>query len=906
MLDQQTILDFLSVFRSNYNFLKNRGSIENYSDKTFDVVYALCSQIAKDFNDEDKIYLKRKIDSEFEIYQPDPEAILDNYDHKNEWFTSSKNKYELFYWNRYKDYLYNSKDGPNLSYEVVEKLDYYTTDKLIDLMGDPNESVTFSRKGLVIGDVQSGKTSNYIGLICKAADVGYKVIILLTGTLESLRVQTQIRIEEGFVGYDPGVNREHVGVGLIKTGDDPIPMSITSRSSDFTGLADQNTSLTLKNSNVPIIFVTKKNQTTLRKIREALTRLNLIPPEKQINSSLLIVDDEADNASVNTNDVEFDPTKINTEIRKILGLFARSNYVGFTATPFANVFIDPESEDEMLKGDLFPKDFIFSLEAPSNYFGPKKIFLDEAASYVQTIKDYSDSFPLVHKKDWDGNELFGSLIEAVNLFLIANVIRDIDEGKLNNSHRSMLINVSRFIKVQEKIKFLINLNLENIKRAISLTKGLPLESAEKNEFIKKLKNVYLKYYPKEQTWESVFSLLYFSTKDIRVIKVPDKKDKLDYSKNKEFGLRSIIIGGLALSRGLTLEGLMISYLYRNTATYDVLMQMGRWFGYRDKPFDYQRLCKIFMLEKTRKYFKEIAISIEDLRVDIKNMIASKKTPKEFGIRVRNESEELGITSRNKMRTSKKYVYNVDYYGNVIETPFIDSSLEIIRSNRLAVEKLIKNLSWSQESKNRAVSLDVKANNIIELLNEIDIDESNKFNYFDKEQLINFIQNENLNSFDVGIIGGESDFVPLIKTYKINVRFIERSFDFFGKSIRLSGTHRKLGGPTDTKIGLPEKITEDLSLYGNSNKKYLIEGRRPLLLIYMIKLLADSSNSMQVEISKKINEKDDYLVGLGIGFPRNSNSGLNKKIIYRINRNTNWYNLMKKELDEENDEEENQK
>lgn len=902
MLDQQKILGFLSVFRSYYNYLKDQGSIENYSDKTFDVIYALCSEIVKDFNEEDKIYLKRKIDSEFEIYQPDPGAILDDYDHKNEWFTSNKSNYKLFYWNRYKDYLYNSKGGPNLSYEVVNKLDYYTTDQLIDLMGDPNEAVNFSRKGLVIGDVQSGKTSNYTGLICKAADVGYKVIILLTGTLESLRVQTQIRIEEGFVGYDPGVNREYVGVGLIKTGNDPIPMSITSRSSDFTGLADQNTSLTLKNSNVPIIFVTKKNQTTLRKIREALTRLNLVPPEKQINSSLLIVDDEADNASVNTNDVEFDPTKINTEIRKLLSLFARSNYVGFTATPFANVFIDPESEDEMLKGDLFPKDFIFTLEAPSNYFGPKKIFLDETANYVQPIKDYNDSFPLVHKKDWDGNELFGSLIEAINLFLIANVIRDLDEGKLNNSHRSMLVNVSRFIKVQEKIKFLINLNLENIKRAINLTKGLPLETAEKNEFIKKLKDVYSAYYPNEKTWETIFSMLYSSTKEIRVIKVPDKKDKLDYSKNKEFGLRAIIVGGLALSRGLTLEGLMISYLYRNTATYDVLMQMGRWFGYRDKPFDYQRLCKVFMLDKTRKYFKEIAISIEDLRVDIKNMIASKKTPKEFGIRVRNESDELGITSRNKMRTSKKYVYNVDYYGNVIETPFVNGSFEIIQSNRLAIEKLIKKLTWSQESKNRAISSNINAEIVIELLNDLDIDESNKFNYFDKEQIITFIQSENLTSFDIGIVGGDSDFVPLVKSRGADVRFIERSFDFLGTSIRLSGTHRKLGGPSDTKIGLPENITEDLSLYGNSNKKYLVEGRRPLLLIYMIKLITDSSNSLHTELIQKINKENDYLVGLGIGFPRNSYSTMNKKAIYMINRKTNWYNLMKKELDEENDEE----
>ena len=436
-MNENLIYRFISSFRALYELGKQFGSYDEYNDEVFKkILENILSNSDFELDEDDIVVLKKNVDAEFQIYQPDGTALIDDYEHASHWYTEKKQEVNHFFWNRYRKHLFDNGWSSN----VIDKLDYNTLDSLMDYLGDPSAPEPFNRKGLVMGDVQSGKTSNYIGLICKAADAGYKVIILLTGVLESLRRQTQIRVEEGFIGYDVD-SREWVGVGLNSNEDTIIPKSITSRINDFTGVKGENTFLRFKNEEHPFIFITKKNSNTLKKIRESITNINLKAPAKEINTSLLIIDDEADNASVNTNSPEYDPTKINTEIRKILNLFSKSNYVGFTATPFANVFIDPDSETEMLKGDLFPQHFIYSLNPPSNYFGADKIFMNQKYRTVQSIDDYTADFPLKHKKDWYGSTLFISLVEAINAFIVINAIRDINEGKRKNSHRTILINV---------------------------------------------------------------------------------------------------------------------------------------------------------------------------------------------------------------------------------------------------------------------------------------------------------------------------------------------------------------------------------------------------------------------------------------------------------------------------------
>ena len=324
-------------------------------------------------SDEERELVIRRIKSLNTIFQDEGSALLGDYEHDYEWYNKllASDEFEQYYWNRYKSYLQN-KSNP-LPDTVIDILENNTLKNIMSYLGDPRENTThYSIRGLVVGDVQSGKTSNYIGLATKAADAGYKVIFVLTGTIESLRQQTQQRIEEGFIGYN-SVNGEDVGVKRgAKT-----PKAFTSRANDFTGKAHQNTTYRISDySSEPMIFILKKNKSILQKVYASLKTINTSAEHQKIDYPILVIDDEADNASVNTNklDGEHDPTVINGYIRKILALFTRSSYVGFTATPFANVFISYDSDDEMLSDDLFPRDFIYALYPPSNYCGAWRYF----------------------------------------------------------------------------------------------------------------------------------------------------------------------------------------------------------------------------------------------------------------------------------------------------------------------------------------------------------------------------------------------------------------------------------------------------------------------------------------------------------------------------------------------------
>lgn len=906
MGDEQLYM-IISAFRSLYDLGIKAQKYDCYDENTFNsiILDLIKYGYLKSVSSEDIKEIKRKVDSEFQIYQPDGIALLDDYDHELDWYTKKKDEIDHYFWSRYRAHLFKL----GWSIEVLNKLDIDTLDRLMNYLGDPNANEQFSRKGLVMGDVQSGKTSNYIGLITKAADAGYKVIILLTGTLEDLRVQTQIRVEEGFIGWDVE-HREAVGVGLNNDENAIIPKSVTSRTNDFTGNSGQNTLLHLSNDNVPYIFITKKNSKVLKKIRESLRTINIKPPNKQINGSLLIIDDEADNASVNTNSLSDDPTKINAEIRQLLDLFTRSSYVGFTATPFANVFIDPDSKTEMLKSDLFPRDFIYGLNPPSNYNGAEKIFLDPLNETVQLVNDSNEKFPLKHTKDWDGFEVFDSLTEAINAFLLVNAIRDLREGYQKNSHRSMLINISRFINVQEKIEEIVSNIINNIKNAVKQSAKLPFFNYIQNEHIEKLYATYQKHYATNYNWETIFSILYDSIKDIEIFKVPtkNKKKKLNYDKHKETGLRAVVIGGLALSRGLTLEGLTISYLYRNTSTFDVLMQMGRWFGYRNKPVEYGDLCKVWMLPQSKEYFEEITQSIRDLKEDLNNLVKSKKTPKEFGIRVRNESDQLGITNRNKMRTSKKYVLASDLYGEVLETPFISSNINIIKENMNTTKDFITNNEFELVEKSLFLS-SVKAEIIIDYLHKMDVHEANRINYFQKEEIVEFIKSNHYKYFDAVIINGDGE------TYKFDnylIKTLARTVDLLDNdTIRVSGKHRRLGSPSDTQYGLSKELIKSIRSESKlSSSSFMIEGRNPLLMIYPItvkklekepsnKLSADEIDSINL-FASNLNENNLTPIGLGIGFPYDENKANTNLKVYYINNRTKWWNLMIRKDNEEDE------
>ena len=317
------------------------------------------------------------------------------------WYNSAKGNIEPKFWNRYK--LYLRQQGWNNA--VLNEMDD-ATDAIMDLLGNPGQEEGFNRRGLCIGEVQSGKTSNYIALINKAADAGYKVIILLTGVMEKLRAQTQERVDLGFTGTDSDAFLKHqkgaegkVGVG--KYDKSSLAWSVTSKSSDFKQKTASSLIPHLDKISVPIIFVMKKNRPVLQNLSQWLE----VADAGIINVPMLLIDDEADNASINTHNADTDPTAINKAIRELLNKFSKSNYLGFTATPYANIFIDPETDDDMFNEDLFPKDFIYCLPSPSNYIGPDAVFSSEGKyqNVLHNNDDCEDYVPMKHKKDFFPN-----------------------------------------------------------------------------------------------------------------------------------------------------------------------------------------------------------------------------------------------------------------------------------------------------------------------------------------------------------------------------------------------------------------------------------------------------------------------------------------------------------------------
>lgn len=449
--NQKHIIDHVSI-SIDPNATISEDSIANLVD-TFSRIYPISK--------EEKEEVVKSLHSRFEI-RMDRGAVVKEQDH-HPWYFSAKKTINNEFWERYVSYLIKEKGFPP---GVINSLDA-ATDEMMDLLGNPTTENDFQRRGLVIGDVQSGKTATYTALINKAADAGYGVIILLTGTIEKLREQTQKRLDEGFIGLDStaftqGRNQVFVGVGNYNP--KISGWAVTSTVSDFRKSTAQQLIGQLSGISAPVLFVLKKNKSVLESLEQWL-RLYNTSGERKISKPMLLIDDEADNASVNTKTDE-DPTIINSGIRKLLKLFLQANYVGFTATPFANIFIDPDSNQEMLEDDLFPKDFIYALEAPSNYVGARSIFSEDGQhSYMLKSNDDCEEYiPEKHKKDFLFQELSPSLKEAIASFFIANVIRDL-RGQ-EKTHRTMLVNISRFIAVQEQIAKVIDGFVREIQREI--------------------------------------------------------------------------------------------------------------------------------------------------------------------------------------------------------------------------------------------------------------------------------------------------------------------------------------------------------------------------------------------------------------------------------------------------------
>ena len=784
-------------------------------------------------------------------------AVVQASDHKP-WLAARRANVDWRLWNAYSRWQINSGRPPL----IVDTLDR-SLDVILDHMGNPEDEGTWGRRGLVIGDVQSGKTGTYIGLMDKAADAGYRVFILLTGNTESLRQQTQSRVDQGVIGRDSmsvsrnateQVNKpKAVGIGkLLESTSSAVNM--TTMTTDFRKNSVQAIDINPGPDNL-VVFVTKKNKVVLDRIADWL--------EKQDNvggflpGPLLLIDDEADYASVNTRNADESPTAINQGIRRLLGLFSRSSYVGFTATPFANIFIDDEDAH-----DLFPKDFIYGLEAPSNYVGPQTLFgsdrgADEEVEPWRVLVDAATVFPLSHKSFLEVTRLPESLSESIRAFLLVNAIRDL-RGQ-TSAPRAMLVNVSRYNRVQKQVFDLVSVELAAYRNAIQLHATAYL-SGVPNDLISSLHETFYREFPAtEFAWEDVLAVLPSAVAEVSTRLVNSKTDKkLEQDElSPEEAPRLIAIGGDLLSRGLTLEGLTISYFYRHTVAADTLMQMGRWFGYRE---GYGDLCRLWIDADVAAAYAHAADSLDELRLELKRMQAQKLTPEQYGLAVTNHPGALLITARNKMRAAKEGKKQISLRGRAIESFKLPSVQKIIDGNYAAATKLASVLGAHSgpdlTKPGRQIWRNIGKTAIADFLEEFRAHHS--FELFQEGALSKFVKTavaDDLQHWDVVLVSGRGETHEL---GPIELNLPEREVgEGAGGSWLVSGNRQRLAGPRDVAATLSaEEIDEAtarfFSIEDNKNKKSVSDTAfvkaltKPVLLLYIVDPFTTKRESPAVE------------------------------------------------------------
>lgn len=641
-------------------------------------------------------------------------VLDDNLDDKTWWDDLRKDDAFLpEYWQRYYHYL---RKKPAWSLSAVDEIDR-STDEIMNALANPRKGTANDRMGMVFGYVQSGKTAHYIGLINKAYDAGYRIIIVLTGIHNSLRSQTQSRIDEEVLGYETSLEnivdltreRNAIGVGIGAHNQvTEVVQSITTR--DDKG--DVNKVTESVSMMPPFIIVTKKNATVLRAIirffqknhcAEVINGKKIIPAKYPA----LIIDDEADQASVNTNETydefgnvleDYNPTTINGLIRKLLKMFECRSYAGYTATPFANIFIPPHVDSETYGTDLFPRDFVFRAPRADQYIGAREFFGisgDENTPVMPLFREIETGAAFLGKGTKAADIVTSipeDLKKAVKYFLISTALRNC-RGQVNKPN-TMLVHIVRFVSQQNAVKKLVKTyyeeELENYIKYGDSAIHDNLKKIWEEDYLpttSKLRVQFAKYMGgcTDVSWEDIWNEIrrIVTKKEITIYSVNGKsKDALLYKNHEGRPFNVIVIGGDKLSRGLTLEGLTVSYFTRNSNTYDTLMQMGRWFGFRPGYLD---ACRLFTTTRLNGLFAHISMATEDLAAQFDFMNSVVQTPAEFGLRVASHPT-LEITSKNKLRTGHEI--KRDFSCKLSQTRVFDIDGEQYDRNFAAVENLL--------------------------------------------------------------------------------------------------------------------------------------------------------------------------------------------------------------------------
>jgi hypothetical protein len=476
-------------------------------------------------------------------------------------------------------------------------------------------------RGLVVGYVQSGKTTNFTSVIAKLADEDYRLIIVLSGIHNGLRKQTQARMDQQLKDLKP---------------DRWWPL--TQQAHDFLTPA-QEPSAPLTSDKI-VLAVVKKNPTVLTRLINWLGREN--GKLALQHARVLVVDDEADQASVAT-------ARINPLITRLLDLMPRCTYVGYTATPFANVFIDPSDEQ-----DLYPKDFILNLPLPDGYFGPEKLFGRNLVEGEDpgTAPDGYDMIRLVPDEDLPllrpagrasaagfQPELTAELEKSIRWFWLATAAR---RARGDEDHSTMLVHTSMKTEVHEAFRPLLLALRDDATARLAAGSAEALTSWRdlwENESARVPAEDWGR---KQNTFDEILPhLLPVLSKTEVVLDNYRSQDRLDYTKETKV---AIAVGGNTLSRGLTLEGLVSSFFIRGSTAYDTLLQMGRWFGFRN---GFEDLPRIWMTSALESAFRHLATVEYEMRDDIDRYQRENLAPTDVAVRIRTHPA-LRITAKMGM------------------------------------------------------------------------------------------------------------------------------------------------------------------------------------------------------------------------------------------------------------------
>lgn len=811
------------------------------------------------------------------------------------WFTRWREENKTPRWDRYAQYLIETKGW---SSDVVKGLDAETS-QLVDLAGNPNAEGEWNRRGLAIGEVQSGKTASYIGILNKALDAGYKLIIVIGGHTNDLRRQTQERVDSDLLGYDTNYsaveialtensrNAATIGVGKID-GALTTPNRLTSVWSDFSKSSKMVNGVTVGEQ--PVVAVVKKHAGTLKNLAAFLRA----QPGSPLTQPMIVIDDEADWASVNTG-TEEKIVAVNRAIRELLDVTTRSSYLAITATPFANILINSEIEK-----DLFPKDYIRALPSPSNYLGVEDYHTPEARNEhphrLQTdVDDVLELLPYEHKRFNVLDSLPESLEKAIYAFFIGTAARYLRDGRPKPA--SMMVNISRFNDVQETIFQVVNASVEATARTLraELRAGFESESA----CVTKMQQTLTEVYPELQfTWDDLREPLMAVSEQIHTTLVNGNTTKemekyvngLSREERTAFQLRPVVqVGGIVLARGLTLEGLQVSYFIRRAGAADTLLQMGRWFGYRP---GYGDLVRVWIDEPIVDLFAYTAEISAELRDSLNNLKRLGLTPKDFGLRIRMHPETFRITAANKQKHGEVVSGDVSIHGYAFSTPVLDASKERRAANRRAADhlasRLLKENASEQESNGDNVWRGVPSELVSEFFTSFAAGAADPFmgstSSDSKSQIWGALDEaHNGQTWDVKFISGTGGEVKLglddVITVKQSIRNAMRLVD--SKSIVLG--NRRLASSEDLLKALPgttqSKVRErfaDLSQrVGYQGPKGLTDNfvaseglERPVLLVYALGTQADK---MQKSLCRELTPEEreifaETMIAALVAFP----------------------------------------